>query len=158
MRDHYQGLLCYDKAQRWPLEVGSMHLDFLTSRIVSSMLYKLNRLSYTTEIVNVLKCYTQLESCHSQLFGKSIHQKTHSASSMTQQPAFPACCRGGVSWLHLMMSTEEASCGSGANQTHEELDPPCSHALEIQNYVLYVVLFFCNVEVGEINKLSLAYL
>lgn len=77
---------------------------------------------------------------------------------MTQHPALPACCRGGVSWLHLMMSIEEASCGSGSNQTHEELDPPCSHALEIQNYVLYAVLFFCNVEVGEINKLSLAYL
>lgn len=142
MRDQYQ-----DKAQRWSLEVGTMHLDFLTSRIVGSMLYKLNRFSYTTEIVNILKCYIQLESCLSQLFGKNIHQKTHSASSMTQQHAFPACCRGGVSWLHLMMSTEEASCGSGSNQTHEEFDPPCSHALEIQNYFLYVVLFFFSVEV-----------
>lgn len=121
-----------------------MHLDFLTSRIVGSMLYKLNRFSYTTEIVNILKCYTQLESCLSQLFGKNIHQKTHLASSVTQQ--LPACCRGGVSWLHLMMSAEGASCGSGSNQTHEELDPPCSHALEIQNYFLYVVLCFFSVE------------
>lgn len=76
---------------------------------------------------------------------------------MTQHPAFPAYCRGGVSCLHLMMSTEEASCGSGSNQTHEKLNPPCSHALEIQNYVLYVVLFFCNVEVGETNSPLLIY-
>lgn len=89
-------LLCYDKAQRLSLEVGTMCLNFLTSRIVTSMLYMLNQFSYTTEIANILKCYTQLESCLSQLFGKNIHlkKKTHSSNSMTQQDALQPAGEG----------------------------------------------------------------
>lgn len=90
------------KAQRLSLEVGTKHLDFLTPRIVSSMLYKLNQFSYTTEIVNILKCYIQLECCLSQMFGKNIHQKLSQPvqwlSNMHLQPAGEGEPPGCIWW------------------------------------------------------------